>query len=74
VQGFFESIEETSSKDGVIWTEHANNVKGDVFCVGVLWGSNGYDPNWFDSFPVKVIEGLRRFYELFSVITHFLKG
>jgi hypothetical protein len=33
MQGSFKSIEETSSKVGVVGIEHINNVKGDVFYV-----------------------------------------
>jgi hypothetical protein len=31
VQGSFESIEKTSSKDVIIRVEHVNDIEGDVF-------------------------------------------
>jgi hypothetical protein len=33
----------------------------------------GDDPDWFNSFPTKTIEGLRRFLKLFSVETHLFE-
>jgi hypothetical protein len=78
MQGNFESIENASSKDGVIRVEHVNDVKGDVLCAGVLRGTKGnmqgYYSDWFDSFAAKAVEGLPRFFELLLVITHFLKA
>jgi hypothetical protein len=34
VQGRFKSIEEASSKDGVVRIKYVNHIKGDVFCAG----------------------------------------
>jgi hypothetical protein len=39
VQSGFECIEETSSKDGIIGIEHVADIKSDVFCATVLWGT-----------------------------------
>jgi hypothetical protein len=41
VQGSFESAEKVSAKDGVVRVEHVDDIKGDVLCVGVLWGTKG---------------------------------
>jgi hypothetical protein len=33
----------------------------------------GYDPDRFNSFATKAVEGLRRLYELLSIVAYFLK-
>jgi hypothetical protein len=41
---------------------------------GVMNDTGKADPDWFNSFPAEAIEGLCRFFELFSVKNHFLKA
>jgi hypothetical protein len=58
--------------------EHVNNVKGYVFGARVLRGAERHrqsdDPDWFNSFSTEAIEGIRQFFELFSIKAHFVKG
>jgi hypothetical protein len=78
VQGSFEIVEKASAEGGIVRVEHVDDIKGDVLCVGVLWGTKGdgegYDSDWFNSFAAEVIEGLRLFSELLSIVTHFFKA
>jgi hypothetical protein len=39
MHGSFESVEEASSKDGIIRIEHINNINGNLFGARVQWGS-----------------------------------
>jgi hypothetical protein len=32
------------------------------------------DPDWFNSFPAEAIDGLGRFFEMFSIKAHFVEG
>jgi hypothetical protein len=77
MQSSFKSIEETSSKDGIIRVEHVNDIERNVLCVRVLQGTKGnrygYDINCLNSFSAEDIQGLHQFFELLSVITHFLR-
>jgi hypothetical protein len=41
---------------------------------GVMNDTGKADPDWFNSFSAEAIEGLRRFFELFSVKNHFFEG
>jgi hypothetical protein len=65
-------------KMAFVWVRHVNHVKCDVFGAGVLGGAERYREcdglDWFNYFPIKTIEGLRRFRELLSVKTHFVEG
>jgi hypothetical protein len=78
MQGGFENVQEAPSKDSIIWVWHVNNIESDVFGVRIFWSAKGHQecdsPDQFDSFPTEAIEGLRQFFELLSVKTHFVKG
>jgi hypothetical protein len=41
MQGSFKSVKKASVEDGVIRVEHIDDIKGDVFCAGVLRGTKG---------------------------------
>jgi hypothetical protein len=34
----------------------------------------GYDPNWFDYFAAKAVEGLHQLFEMLSIIAYFFKA
>jgi hypothetical protein len=65
------SIQEGPSKDSVIWVWHVDNVESDVFGARVFGSAKGHrecdSPDWFDSFPIEALEGLRQFSVLLSV-------
>jgi hypothetical protein len=71
-------MQEAPLENGIVWVWHVNHVKYDVFGVGFFGGAEGYiecdEPDWLNSFPVEVIEGLRWFLGLLSVKTHFVEG
>jgi hypothetical protein len=78
VQCGFKSIREAPSEDSIIWVCHVDNIESDVFSVTVFGGAKGHwecdISDWFDSFSIEDIEGLRRFFELLLVKTHFVEG
>jgi adenylate cyclase len=62
VQGSFKSIQEAPSEDSIIWVCHVDNIESDVLSVRIFGGAEGHrkcdNPDWFDSFPAKAVEGL----------------
>jgi hypothetical protein len=69
---------ETSSEDGIVRIDHVDDVKSYELGARVLRGDKvhrqGDDPDRFNSFSAEAIEGLRRFFELLSIKTHFVEG
>jgi hypothetical protein len=65
-------------KNGVVWICHIYDIKGDVFSAGVHGSAEGYwerdCSDWFDSFTVEAVEGLRCLFELLLVEAHFIEG
>jgi hypothetical protein len=78
MQSSFECIQESPSKDGVIWVHLVNHVEGDVFGAGVLGSAKGHwecdGSDGLDSFSAKAVERLRRFPELLPIEFHFVEG
>jgi hypothetical protein len=78
MQGSFEGIQQSSSKNGIVGIWYVHNIKDYVFCARVLGGTKGnmqcYHTNQLDSFIAEAIEGLRQFFELVFVVSHLLEG
>jgi hypothetical protein len=62
MQGSFEGIQQSSSKDGVVGIRHVHDVKDYLFFSSILWGGGGtkgngqcYHSDQLDSFSTKVI-------------------
>jgi hypothetical protein len=78
MQSGFETIQEASFKDSVVWICHVDNIKNDVFCAGIFGSVEGYRecdcPDRLDSFTTEAIERLGWLFELFPIKTHFIEG
>jgi hypothetical protein len=63
MQGGFESIQEATFEDSVIWVCHVDNIESDVFSASVFGVAEGHwecdNSDWFDSFSAKAVVGLR---------------
>jgi hypothetical protein len=78
MQGGFEGVQQTPSKDSIVWVQLVNHIKGYIFYARILWGAKqnrqGYNSDELDSFSSKTINGLRRLFKLLLVVAHFLEG
>jgi hypothetical protein len=67
-----------SFEDGVVRIDHVDDIKSYELGARVLGSAKGHrqgdDPYRFNSFFTEAIEGLRRFFELLSIATHFVEG
>jgi hypothetical protein len=67
-----------SSEDGVVRIDHVDDVKSYELNARVLGDAKthrqGDDPDRFNSFFTKAIEGLHLFFELLLIKAHFVEG